>query len=868
MNLSLSPRLSPLIAPRFVNLSKEGVKLFPVKSLLGQSMRKRTVLHGYALLLAALAGLYALSNGLQARPWDTSNRLDGSYWFAFTKLLSVDKFFGRDVFFTYGPLAQYLGPVMPSEGLGHGPAVYLISLWLAGSLFFCTYHLLHHVMKEQWSVLLSGTIYTFLIPAFEAFPNDRWFIFLVAFLSLSTCLAQDRRKTQAHMILLLSLAIIAIHYKFSSGLLAAAVFILAAVFLHRHVGMRFALGMVFLFVICSYLTFWLLTGSLGLHTYLYAGLIVSEAHSEIMIFHVPLSEAGLSGYISGIIYALSILGTILLVVLTALRKQPAKGFYLIVSILTTVFLAYKHSFIRNDWAHNLYLYQSLFPFGVLITGVALGVAGSRIWTIVPTIALVTSFLWISNSEYVLHNSSLWDAMIVPAAKTWTSMPTKLWRGVIGIPPDNFEQENVNKLRSDHPRLFDLLDTLCSQNAGKETTITFYPWETMYVAAVRGCKWQPMPSLQIYAEGPNRYSHMLDAKMLLSENAPDIIVLSKERLDWRNSVSEFTNWLEPLFTAYRPVATEDNMTVLIKTHPGSSLGSILCRDNGPGLFLHGKVQPLTPLQALVFKLGTAVFKAPELTSSILYIDGKGKLRVIYSRSYYSQLARGVYFSAYPVGTLLTNAQADEDARAATEVVKVISASLIRNPGTHNLPIIGAVTPIQVEYCAPERYQYASRLDERIAGTGDLPDTLSLPLIYTRQITSSLEGSSTVHSLTGTEPELRFGLGLPAKMVRELRIKMNLLPVQDWGEGDLVASLYFVLSGQFEPTENQRLDFVVKADGRDHTYKLKTSGLEAWQGVIAEVRIIPVRDLTPSLYPKIKGTRLDVEAKLDLSPFALY
>ncbi len=43
------------------------------------------------------------------------NPIDGSRDFAFTQMLKDGKFLGVDCFFTYGPLAQYLGPVLEAD---------------------------------------------------------------------------------------------------------------------------------------------------------------------------------------------------------------------------------------------------------------------------------------------------------------------------------------------------------------------------------------------------------------------------------------------------------------------------------------------------------------------------------------------------------------------------------------------------------------------------------------------------------------------------------------------------------------------------------------------------------------------------------
>jgi hypothetical protein len=819
------------------------------------------------LLIAALCAIYVLSDALQFRYWSTENELDGSYWFAFTKLLSLDQYFGRDVFFTYGPLAQYFGPVMPDAKLAHGVVVHLVSLWLAVCVFVCTYYLIAEAVSDGRYALPVGALFGFILPVVGSFPTDWWFFFLLLLLCILAYTSQEQQKTRRYVLLMMSTAVVALNFKFSSGIIALGVLVLAIVFLRRRLGWRFALGLLLLFIACSYAAFWLLTGSAAWHTYMYAGLVVSETYSEIMIFHDPTAGSDVSRYLVGLAYAGSFVGTVAIIAATRCRNGIA-AWGLVLSAMAVAFVAYKHAFVRNDLAHNLNLYRPLLPVGVVATGKALSSARRRVSFLVPAVVLsVAFFAAMGWGDPVIRSTSLWQGIVEPASASWSGTPQRLWQGIFGTPSQKVEERNFHALRARRPHLFARLDELCSGDPKSKPTITFYPWEIMYSAATE-CRWQPMPSLQIYAEGPNRYSHRLDAAVLESGQAPEIVVLSKEAVDWRNSVSEFTNWLEPLFLHYEPHASEDDLAILTKADPSSTLGRIVCRETGPGLFLRGKVAPLPPIQAALFKIGTAAFKAPELSASILYIDGDGKLRVIYSRSYYSQMEQGVYFSNLPINTLLSTARADEDERSAAEIAQVVSAVLVRNGGVYNLPTIEASLPIKIEYCAPERYHAAS---QQSIADGDWlssppPDILSLPVLFFNQIAPSLQDSRVVHSATGIRPEIRFGLGLPAEMVRRLRVKMNLLPIVGQSNAEVKASLYFLPAGRFELTENQRFDFSVKADGEVHAYELEVTENEEWQGVIGEIRLIPARDLTPDTYPLVKGTHVAVEAQLDTSVLA--
>ncbi len=306
--------------------------------------------------------------------------------------------------------------------------------------------------------------------------------------------------------------------------------------------------------------------------------------------------------------------------------------------------------------------------------------------------------------------------------------------------------------------------------------------------------------------------------------------------------------------------DDVYAVLKRSGPDRALGKIVCHDHGPSLFLRGTIQPAGTLQPLLFRLGTFLWKAPELDASIVYVDSIGEIHAISSRGYWSQLIRGVYFSQDAVGELLAKGYELADVQKHPPIATVLCATLVRSGGMRNLPIVPDTTPIRVEYCSPDRYESASR-GEREA---EVPPSYSLSMSGAEQTTATDMGPEAVYVAAGLHPAVRFDVGLPALLVPTLRVDMKLLPIgEHHTPTQHQASVFFRRSDQAEFAPEQRVDFVALADGVQHEYDLKMQDVGGWEGVISEIRLNPLMDLTYETMGSVAGTSLRVNASLDLA-----
>ena len=296
--------------------------------------------------------------------WDSDDLLDGSWQYSLTRLRLDNFSLGKDVFFTYGPLSQHLGPLIEN---GQTPTATFIlinfaftSLWIAGLSV-----LLRNILPLSPTGLLfvlycaywmsqTGVLFNFGNADKQAYG-----LILISYLGLY--LEKQPFIKRLSFALLVALSVLLLQIKFSYGMLSWILMAVASiVFLHQ-LQLKFVASCMVIFFSCSYALFYLLTASLGLHVFIVQSLHIASYYSEIMAFDVWGSGLRELHYFSGIIIVLLfVCGHFLLGKARTMAASQLMGF-VVTGIVFGLFI-FKAAYIRAD-GHIWILHSTMF-FGL------------------------------------------------------------------------------------------------------------------------------------------------------------------------------------------------------------------------------------------------------------------------------------------------------------------------------------------------------------------------------------------------------------------------------------------------------------------------------------------------------------------------
>jgi hypothetical protein len=324
--------------------------------------------------------------------------------------------------------------------------------------------------------------------------------------------------------------------------------------------------------------------------------------------------------------------------------------------------------------------------------------------------LVTSIVMLVMVYGVMMSMFRDDFTITALIGNWKSMGSVIAYGLRGQDPREFE-EKVAAVRSRHLDLFSYLNKRGMELAakGRKPSITFYPWEVMFMEGVEGFELKPSPALQLYATGPGSEAHRLEANFLSSAQRPDIVVVGPKAIDMRSPVSELTDLLPHLYAGYRVAAVIDQYTILESREPGASAAAVV-RHYGkprgvPNEFMLLKLDPTQFPNRFLWRVATTLFKAPELSISITWKNRQNQLFVSIFRGYIGQLEKGIFFSPADLPDFFRNTFAKSEGGynimpsggVYNQIVEA-TAELSKDGGGWNLPVVPERLPLVVEFCS--------------------------------------------------------------------------------------------------------------------------------------------------------------------------
>lgn len=247
--------------------------------------------------------------------------------------------FGRDVVFSYGPLAYLNWPHFP----GANPAIFIV--YALGCYFVWVYGLCRFAWSINFPVIRVVSVATFVVTSMllrsvdDSFYLDRFELALIA-LSMSI-VARRFRFSWVDYLLLTVLTAAAILLKLNLAVEAVLLFfslLVTTAFLHRNAALKAAVLAALLPVVS--LVLYLAAGGQisSWWRYLRLSVEIAAGYSEAM---------SLSGSHWQLLLAIMSL-FILFVVLPLLLEEPSALFYVAVPALGAILLAFKHAFVRQD----------------------------------------------------------------------------------------------------------------------------------------------------------------------------------------------------------------------------------------------------------------------------------------------------------------------------------------------------------------------------------------------------------------------------------------------------------------------------------------------------------------------------------------
>lgn len=653
--------------------------------------------HGIACaILTFLVACLVVSCWLQIGVWETRYLLDDSWRWATSRMRLEGLFLGKDAFFTYGPLSQYVGPLI-EDGQRASPVFYLVGVVFLVGCVSSVWTIIRSCRLTSSAVGVLLFLGLLLLPSAQLTPlKDSSYYFLITVLYLAFYLRPDKEKWLFHLGMLFAACLVALQVKFSFGLYAVALFVIALMAARERVGIHNIAAILVSLIVAQYALFFLLTGSLEFHRFFRAGWVFASRYSEFYSWHYPESAGDLR-YPVLLGYSLVI---VVFVRLIAKSNLVAKedSLFLSLSGFVTAFFFFKAGCSRADPHHIISGYNFSLPILALLASLSFSIRPLTIPRSALTALGLVAALSAYQYELSLSNLRVSDR-IQKRTQTWLKTPERTVEE-ISLLSRGFDKakERRDSLRKLNPELAGTLSAI-SEKRKAGGRITVLPWELMLAELAPSCRFSPIPSLTIPAGTCTFDNEALVKAYLNGPRRPDIVVLAEHTLDGRNAAAEYTSWIDPLHRKYRISGATGGYTVLELSEGENPAPPLEIASTGPGLFVMAEAAPLDFWQNLLYAVVKTLFKPPELETEIVFVDGRGTKRKILARCYRSQLVKPTAFAPQPIGPLLADLKNPEKAAPSSIIARTLSASVIRRGGFRNISVFPERVPLKIRYCRP-------------------------------------------------------------------------------------------------------------------------------------------------------------------------
>jgi hypothetical protein len=511
-------------------------------------------LRQYLRLLLLLPVLYLLFITFQwPYPYSIDVGLDPSWNYAINFLPNSGFIFGRDVVFTYGPL----GYLLTTSNIGQN-VIYATIFWLFEQIIFAG--ILIYLLCKSKKLLPVGlfiiafvVIWATVATSFAGFYYIRMHTLLLTIgLLLYTAVLNNDKVSYIFLFLSGLLASLALFMKFDSGLAALSMVSVASIILIVRMRYRawkpiIILASAYIAIIITLLIFHF--KSIGNFIYwIGASLDIAGGYSAAMSTGDARTTliCGLAGLVLYIIF------------ISFLFKTKSKLSYISAIFLIPVFLAFKHSFIRQDTGHLI----DFFLFLPLVVSLFILFVKSRRELIASTslyfAALILAIIFpITVGLPINTGSTLSNAgNFITGKMAWSNFYTLSQMDKIRSQVDVQSQRNLEKDRLPAEWI-----SLIINSSG---TVDVIPWEICYCPA-NGLNWNPKFVLQSYNTWTSS-SDLRDSAHYTGKDAPDFLIAEFAAIDDRNVVLDTPASWKEIIDNYELLQMDDTGRLLLKKIP--------------------------------------------------------------------------------------------------------------------------------------------------------------------------------------------------------------------------------------------------------------------------------------------------------------
>lgn len=477
--------------------------------------------------------------------------LDKSWIYALSHLPQTDYSFGKDVFFTYGPLGYLLIPSPVGDIFARTMIFLLAAHLLLGVLLFLHWR----VTSNRLGVLIFTTVYLLLnmlsfvnTTTLEIFSD----YYLIMICGLAFSLGLKREKWLAFSLTICALiSSLQVFMKFNTGAAATAQFFVAVavVFIRSPAKRKTALTAVAIYLITFLTLSLVLIGGPGrIATWFRASLEIASEFSAAM---------SIAGARFGLLEWLATFAVFLTLTAWLLLKKSTAGLVALCT-LPVMLATFKSGFVRQD-SHEMVYFLAISLVMCLIV-----VCVERTNELVAAvIAFLLVFAVTTDAKQRWWGPTNWTAQasnilsLKPGMmKIGRLMRLKQWE-------KSLAEQSHNSLSS--LRLPDgWLDNVDRQRQ----TFDVVPTEINYCPA-NDLKWNPTPTLQSYVA----YTDWLDnlnAGHFRGQNSPDFVLVSYYTIDYRHLLWDTPSTWRMLLNNYEiaQIKPEANL-MMLKRKPVTS-----------------------------------------------------------------------------------------------------------------------------------------------------------------------------------------------------------------------------------------------------------------------------------------------------------
>lgn len=520
--------------------------------------------------------------------------LDGSWAFAMNVATAEHLRFGKDIIFTFGPLASiYTNVYHPGTDVLMLAGSSLLAIALSAGLIAAV-----NPQRRRLLFLFPAAIALIWLPYGTGW-RDATLMLVPLMLPLVVARGVEAGRLNYPVIFLLAFAIPILPLVKASFSLTSAVASLVAILVCWRKFPRTAVA-ILIVEVASLALVWMVAGQalLDLPGYFIAQAPIVSGYTNAM------SSSGDPRPMNIVVYVASAL----LLLAISLKGGLRRNWHMSVLIALYLFVAFKSGFVRADQAHAQGASTALLLLGVtlfLIQGreyrrglasLCVGLAGSAL--------IVFSY---ASPEPTVAMSRIGKAMKTPAQGLWVRITDR------DAFPDRYE-ERINQIRAESPFM------------DQKGEADLYPHD-LGLLLVSGVKWMPRPVLQSYsAYTPSLLKANAEH---LRDNPPARVYFKVDPIDGRYpSLDDGVSWLD-LLGSFTPKGVKGGYAVLERRvgmptplRPNAvdpvdaKFGEVVTvpSDAGP-VWATLNVQP-----TLLGKLFSAVYKAPQLKLEVHYADG--------------------------------------------------------------------------------------------------------------------------------------------------------------------------------------------------------------------------------------------------------